>query len=39
MKNDTRKITEGAMMVAIVGLMLFINRQLRKYLMIMAVVS
>lgn len=28
MKNDTRKITEGAMMVAIVGLMLFINRQL-----------
>ena len=28
MKNDTRKITEGAMMVAIVGLLLFINRQL-----------
>lgn len=28
MKNDTKKITEGAMMVAIVGLLLFINRQL-----------
>lgn len=28
MNNQTRKITEGAMMVAIVGLLLFINRQL-----------
>ncbi len=28
MHTDTRKITEGAMMVAIVGLLLFINRQL-----------
>lgn len=28
MKNDTRMITEGAMMVAIVGLLLFVNRQL-----------
>lgn len=28
MKNDTKKITEGAMMVAIVGLLLFVNRQL-----------
>lgn len=28
MKNDTRMITEGAMMVAIVGLLLFLNRQL-----------
>lgn len=27
MINDTKKITEGAMMVAIVGLLLFINRQ------------
>ncbi|MEG0330055.1 MAG: DUF2232 domain-containing protein [Longicatena sp.] len=27
MVNQTRKITEGAMMVAIVGVMLFINRQ------------
>lgn len=28
MRNDTRKITEGAMMCALVGLILFINRQL-----------
>ena len=28
MNNQTRKITEGAMMCAIVGLVLFINRQL-----------
>ena len=28
MRNDTKKITEGAMMVAIVGLLLFVNRQL-----------
>lgn len=28
MNNQTRKITEGAMMCAIVGLLLFINRQL-----------
>ena len=28
MRNDTRKITEGAMMCALVGLVLFINRQL-----------
>lgn len=28
MRNETRKITEGAMMCAVVGLLLFINRQL-----------
>ena len=28
MNNQTKKMTEGAMMVAIVGMLLFINRQL-----------
>ena len=28
MKQDTRRITEGAMMCAIVGVLLFVNRQL-----------
>ena len=28
MKSDTRKITEGAMIVAIIGVMLFFDRQL-----------
>lgn len=32
MRNTTHRITEGAMMVAIVGLLLFVNRQLAGFL-------